>query len=791
MKRTNENDNSKAAIRNILLKVYGLKYFYIICVALALISGHLYNKYTNKTFEVTASIAPVKDNKSTLLRANDLFGGLGVYPQKKSDVEDDINSLSSYSLVAETVNSLNLEVGYFMKNEGFFDQTTETYIYSPFIITIDKSHNQPLYSDFHVTLLNDSIFKLTLYEKEATIYNYIDNAIISEDAILKFDSICKFNRTISNKYFKFSISRNNDFFPDKISPKETYYFTLYHPDMLSREYLSKIKVQPLSYSGSLIKINFRGENISKAINFLNKYIDNYLENNLEKKNKQSVSTINFIDSQISEISDSLVISESRLKNFRSANQVMDLSFQGQRSYEQLAQIEADRNNLEQQSRYYNYVINYFKTKQDMSGMVPPISANISDPIMNQLVSDLIILNDKRSGLSNQSEKNLFLGQIENQIEMKKRTILENVTSNLSTLNITRNELDYRYDKLSREISNLPKTELNMVNIQRKFNLNETIYTYLLQKRSEAAITLASNYPDFEILEPARTITSKIVKPNSMKTYLLLLFIGFLIPTALLFTRELFNNNISSVYDVERMIDHSVLGVIYSNKYKYESVVMKSPSSVIAESFRNLRSNVFTKLKSKKPKIILTTSSQPQDGKSFVTFNLAASIASVGYKTVIIDCDLRRPTLHLKFGTDNRKGVSTFITNSTSLKDVINKTDIENLHFISAGPLLPNPSELIDAGALDELINIVSSEYDYVIIDTSPIGLVADSLQLVKYATYILVVTRNNYTRKDVFASALDILESNNIADYDVIINDINLKRSPYSSYTDYYIKEKH
>jgi len=500
----------------------------------------------------------------------------------------------------------------------------------------------------------------------------------------------------------------------------------------------------------------------------------------------AINTISFIDNQISEVSDSLGKSESKLRNFRSTNQVTDLSFQGQRLYGQLEQIETERANLEIQSRNYNYIINYFRTNQNMSGA--PVSANITDPIMNQLIKDFIASIAERSTIvsNNNNEKNLFLGQIDNKIKMQKQTIIENATNNLNTINISLSELNYRKNKLSNEISNLPRTEMNLVNIQRKFNLNDAIFTFLLQKRSEAAIALASNFPDYEVLEPAREITSRIIKPKVMINYLFSLFLGVLFPTIFLILREFLNDKVSSVHDVEHLLDRSVFGIIYKNPKKYEAVVIESPRSAIAESFRNLRSSLFLKLKPESSKIILITSSQPQDGKSFISFNLAASIASVGIKTVIVDCDLRRPVLHHKFKVENTSGVSEFMVKKNSIAEILHETAVKNLSFIPAGPVLPNSSELIDTGVLDELIKYLKTNFEYVIIDTAPIGIVADTMTLMKYASQILIVTRNNATQKDILESALNSLASSKIDNYEIVLNGMNLKDSHYSKYLNYY-----
>jgi capsular exopolysaccharide synthesis family protein len=552
-----------------------------------------------------------------------------------------------------------------------------------------------------------------------------------------------------------------------------------------------MKVEKVSPLASIIKIQLRGQNLGKTISFLNRYISTFLEDNLAKKNKIALSTVNFIDSQISTISDSLVKSESKLKNYRSANQVMDLSFQGQRVIEQRTQIETERTNLQAQERYFTYVINLFKASKDLSGVVPPSAMNVADPTTNQLISELLNLYSQRSNVTsgNSNEKNIFLGQIDNKIATQRKAIIENFTNNLNTLTLSLNELNYREDKLSKDISALPRTEMNMVGMQRKFNLNDNIYTYLLQKRSEAAISLASNYPDFEIIESARDITSRITSPKRMINYILALFLGLIIPSSYLLIKEIFDDKIRSTNDLEYMLQRTILSTIYSNKNKSDMVVAEFPKSAISESFRNLRSSLFLKCASVKSKVILITSSQPSDGKSFVSRNLASSIASVGYKTIIIDADMRRPNQHVKMKTENTVGLSNYMTKNAKIVDIIQKTSIENLSFISAGPIIPNPSELLESGGIDELINYLKTIYEYIIIDSTPLGIVADATLVMKYATSILLVIRHNYTGKEILKSVISILKNNKVNNYEIVYNDLNLQKSSYKHYSNYYIEK--
>jgi capsular exopolysaccharide synthesis family protein len=785
---TNNNDSQSEAfnIKEFLAEALSYKYFYIASFFICLLIAFLVNRFSPTVYEVNSVIGPVEDRRSSMLGSNDLFSGLGALAESRN-LENDINSLNSFSLVATTIRSMNLEVGYFAGKNTIFQKPTQVYLGNPFSVIIDKSHIQPINTRFRVDILDDQSYRLTASEDEASYYNYIDNVVVSTENRVRIDTICRFNETVTSYNYKFSIGFNKEYYNPKLSGETDYYFEFYHLDQLTRTYLRRLKVEPVSIRSSLINVLFHGENRRLTIDFLNKFIQSYLDENLAKKNKIAINTIDFIDSQISEISDSLTQSESKLRDYRSANQVTDLSYQGQQALEQMRQIENERSMLQVQERYYNYILDYFDKNQDMTSLAPPSSSNVVDPILSSMIMELQQSSAERANiLSNNAEKNLFLGQIENKIRLLKQAIIENVKNNLNTLNLTQHELDYRESKLSGEISRLPRTELNMVSMQRQFNLTDQIYTFLLEKKAEAAIAMASNYPDYEILEPARDVTASIIAPRTNLNLLIALFMAFMVPTIYIILKNFFNEKISSVRDVEHMIGQPVMNLIYTNFYKTESVVKDYPGSSIAESFRNLRSSLFLKFRSEPQKVIMITSAQPQDGKSFVSSNLAASIASVGHKTVLLDCDLRRPTLHEKLKIVNSVGLSNYMVNNASTKEIIKKTDVDNLWFIPAGPILPNSSELIEAGVLDSLIEELKQQFDYVIIDSTPAGLVADATLMIKYASYILLVCRNDYTRKDVFTDVLNLFRTNNITDYDIVFNDLNLKKSRYGRYDNYY-----
>jgi len=455
MLKTIEPDSSIAPLKYFLLKVASLKYLYIALIIICLTIALLYNQLASKAYEATASLSPVENKTSSMLSSNQLFSSLQSL-ESLNNIENDITNLGSYELVYSTVHSMNLETSYHREYRKIFKLTEELFGTSPFTVSIDKSHIQPLGAKIYVVILNESSFRLTVSQKKVSFYNFVDNQIISADNVVEIDTICKFNETITNGVFKFSVSLNkenlNKKTPNKKPPKkEQFYFKLNHLDFLAKTYLKNLKVEKASPLASIINIKFSESNLDKTITFINRYLNTFLEENLAKKNNAARNTVNFIDNQISDISDSLVRSESTLRNYRSANQVMDLSFQGQRIYEQMTAIEAERANLQVQERYYIYVINYFKAARDVAGLTPPSAMNVDDPIINQLITNLNDLTAQRSAQVEGSnpEKNIFIRQVDSKINMQKQIILENFTNNLNTLTLSLNELDYRQDKLSR------------------------------------------------------------------------------------------------------------------------------------------------------------------------------------------------------------------------------------------------------------------------------------------------------------------------------------------------------
>ncbi|MBK8805436.1 MAG: polysaccharide biosynthesis tyrosine autokinase [Bacteroidales bacterium] len=788
------NDNLKIETTNTLLKDFvkkalAIKHIYIATVLTFMVVAFFINKYSHTIYQVQAKL---------LIRKNESNGDLekifrsSASLMKPNNIENEVNLLKSYSLVGSTIKSLNLEIGYFSEKKALLDNTPfenlfkstdiELYTDFPFTMVFDKSHYQPTDLKLYIEILTDSTYKLTGEKEKVFLINYLDEKY-SEDAInLKINKVYKFNETVETEHYKFTVSvkdkKNVKFLKDN---RDKYYFKFYYSDYLTMNYLNSIQVQPLSDLASIIFVSIEGVNKKRINNFMNKYLELYMENSLERRNMIAQSTIDFIDNQISDITDSLKLTENKLLNHRSSNQVVDMSFQGQRIFDQMGQIESQKQNMLAQKRYYTYILDYLKSNDTNTDPVLPSSSNVVDPILNQLIMELTDLNGQKNEILNGTKKNLFINQIENKIDKQKEIIYENVSNNLNTLNISINEIDYRHNKMSREISQLPKTELKLVGINREYKLNDAIYTFLLQRRAEAQISKASNLPESEIVEPAREIATYITYPNKNINYIISIFIALMLPTIFILLKDFFNDRVNSSLLLSRIVEQPVLSTIYRNKYKVDNIVLEQSKSYVAESFRTLRTLIFAKMKGVDNKTILVTSSIPAEGKSFVAINLASSLSVLGNKTIIIDCDLRKPTLHNKLKVANERGLTNYFAGESKIEDIIIKI-ADNLFFIPAYPVLPNPSELLDSQLADEVFEYLKLNFKYIVIDTPPVGAISDSLLLTKHSGLVLFVSRCNYTKKDVIYYAKNKLIENDVKNLQVILNDVDFSKNEYGAY---------
>jgi len=327
---------------------------------------------------------------------------------------------------------------------------------------------------------------------------------------------------------------------------------------------------------------------------------------------------------------------------------------------------------------------------------------------------------------------------------------------------------------------MPRTQRELLGIERKFKLNDAIYTFLLQKKAEAQIARASNTPDSEIVDKALIYNVSLIAPHRKVNYILSIIIGLVLPFLIIIVADFLNTKINEVKLVEDITGLPVLGHIHHNKTKSNAIIVDFPKSPIADSFRLVRTNLNFFAKGKKKLVLLITSSISGEGKSFSAINIASVYALFGKKTCLLGFDLRRPGLYKDFGLKNDKGITSYLINDAKIENIIQKTSIENLDLISSGPIPPNPVELIASDKTNELFEELKELYDYIIIDTAPLGVVTDSLLLFQYADVNIFTMRLRFTKKDIFITNLKSLESKEFSNVALLINDVKASDGAYA-----------
>lgn len=722
-----------------------------------------------------------------MIQSDEFFQGLNMF-QGKNQIESELGILKSYSLVEKTIKQMSFEVTYSSEKtiipNPFADNDIlkikkEIYPNRPFEIILDVNHIQPAFLDINIKINNDTTFHVIASDTRIPAYSYVDEAYpMMIDSITINQKVAN-NGWVSGPNYKFQI-RYTQGFPMRLAAGRTICCNFYSYDHLTNVHLGNLSVNTITKTSSVVRITLKGENKKKITNFLNQYTQVYLNQNLERKNRISVNTVKFIDSQIAEISDSLVLTENKLQKFRSSNQVMDLSFQGQKIYEQMNQLENDRAMILVQMKYSDYISEYFRTNDDVSDLLAPSAMDVNDPLLNKLINELIDLNTERLALlnNNTNPKNLFLNSLENQIQNKKQTIQENIKYSTQRSKITLNDINDRMSQLSSQISRLPKTEKELFGIERKFKLNDAIYTFLLQKRSESQIAKASNAPDYEIIDKALEVSSSKLSPKYKLTYIISLLLGLLIPILIILTKDLLNNKIQNYKDLKNHSKLPILGQVTHHSGKVEFVNTDN-SWIITESLRTLRTNLKFVLKGKSNSVLLFTSSVSGEGKSFVALNTAMIYSQSGKKCLLMNFDLRKPNSYKTKGINTNIGISSYLIQDKSLDEIIQKTSQPNLDIVLAGPIPPNPIELIDSQNTIDLIEKLKKKYSYVIIDTPPVNLVADAMILMELTDVNLYVVRENYTTKEMLNYGLTSLVEKKFNHLGLILNDVRPKSNSY------------
>jgi tyrosine-protein kinase Etk/Wzc len=732
------------------------KYFFIVTLLAGMIIAFLYNTYTMPVFRVSAKLL-IEDDKEANSSGNDqLLEGFGLMPGMKN-LDNQITVLTSRSLLLTTLDELMFNTEYYVR--GLIKKRS-LYPLQPIKIIPVSGSQLPEDVEFTFKYLGDNMFFIS---------GKSDNSF-------EIQTTASFGENIDFNDGTFRIERNEIGWPSKDEERKIC-FIFHSRRELVESYIKRLKIDPVTKKGTIVKISLEGTNKLQDLTFLDKLTKEFVNISLDKKNSEAIRTIQFIDSQLSGLSDSLLITESRLQQFRTRNMVMNLSSQGQAIIDQAMKLENEKSSLTMEANYYDYLAEYLD--KDIVGEVPiaPATMGIVDPGLARLVTELA---DQQGQLYSKGmgAKNPMQNQLAQRVQSIKEALKETLKGMKGANELALKENEAQINAVNSKASALPRTERELLGIERKYKLNDELYTFLLEKRAIAQMQKASNTADNEIIDYPE-YENEPVRPNKAIIYLFAFFTGIGFPFLWIFFADIFNIRIRKLEEVTQLSDLPITGYIPRSPMKKNTMVLDEPDSPVAEAFRLLRSRMTFFTKDTVSPVILITSSIPAEGKTYIAVNLASAYSLMGKKTILIGFDLRQPGIYSDFNLDNERGLSTWLIGKHKLQDIIKMTNYNNLHIISSGPVPPNPAELTLLEKTDELFRILKQRYDCIIVDSSPAGIVSDTYHLVSLADTCILIVKQNYTIKEIFINTLSNLKTSNIKSLSLLINGVFSNNSRY------------
>jgi len=729
-------------------------YLFVIGVILSLGLAYLENRSWLPTFQ-TAGTVMIDESKTVPTGSQALMQGFGIQSGYRNTTNQVI-MLGSYDLVCKVVDSIPfLKVDYISK--GSF-KTRNLYKSSPIIIK----------SDYVAPEAYDVLFKIILKSNGSYTISVEDNKLYNN---LKITG--RYGQPVQHNLFFITIDNVN-----KNWGNTELYFKFRTRESLISDFSSRLGFGFVQEGSSVLQISMVSETPDRDIDFINKLCELFLADNLDRKNDAANKTINFIDYQLGLVAQSLTVSENEMTNFRQTNKIVDVTSLTSNLLGKSSKFDNDQAALKLRETYLDYLTKYLKTNLADGTVIAPASLGLTDPMLMALVQQI---NDLYTLRSNVTEKNLYYAKYTKEIQSVTVTINEVVKNMRVALEIEKNDFYKRMATVNKDIEDLPNKELEMNSIDRKYKMNDNYYTFFLQKKAESQILKASNTPDNNILDKARVLSVTNSGKKSKTTLMFLLF-GILIPTIFVILIELLNNTVRSTKDIEKNSPFPLIGAIRHTKSTDPLLVAKNPRSAFTEMFRVIRTRIEFIVQRKTNIVMMITSTESGDGKTYFAVNLAAIYSMASKKTILVDMDIRKPSVNQRFNIVQPNGVTNYLINQCTLDEVILHLPKVDFDILPAGSIPPNPGELIRSDKLLELFTELRKRYDFIIIDSSPIGMVTDAYALAAISDVNLFVVRNNKTNKSFFKKLSAQLKLDNLQNIYTIINDVVDDGSKYSKY---------
>jgi capsular exopolysaccharide synthesis family protein len=725
-----------------LVKILHYWYLFVISIGICLGLAYLKNKSWKPIYKTSARIILGENETGISSPDYNFMQGFGGNNMRNMNMNNQLILFSSRDIISRTISQLDFTVDYYTK--GRF-KTNYLYKISPVEIVNYEVFSVGYGLEFVIIPQNENVFQL----------KYEDNSGASSFTLQGLYGI-----PLETSFFKLTVQKNSDY-------SQPIYFKFRNPLNLENDFSGRLALDFYKERSTVLEISLVGENPGRDEDFINELCLQYQAFSLERKNDAAIKTIDFIDNQLAALSDSLMNTEEKMRAFRAESGIIDLSAYAGQLIGKGSEIESALTALKLKEDYLNYLTDYLESNIQDNTIMTPSGFGINDPVLITLVNELMKIDEKMAQIG---EKNPYYNIYNQQRKEIKVRMSEVLTNMRATLNIEKRALLDRQKEVGTGIVTLTDKERIIQNIQRHYQINENYYNFLLQKRADAQIKKASNSPDNIILDKASVngIINVGTKGNVYYSYLL---IGLIIPFIFVILRTLLDNTIKTKRDIEKITPYPIIGTSTKTLNKENLPVLNYPQSLFTERFREIRTRIEFVAKKGKGISILVTSTEPGDGKTFVSANLAAIYGYTTGRTLLIDMDFRRPSVCRLLDIHADKGISNYLIGQVSLDDIIVSSSVYNFDVLPSGTIPPNPGELIKMEKLHQMIEYLKQQYDYIIIDTSPIGLVSDAYTINGMVDLMMFIVRYSKTSKKFFKNTITQIRKDGLNSVNIIFND--------------------
>lgn len=759
-------NHSSFDFKGFLLRIASYWKWFLISLIIAFTIAYQVNIRKEKIYGMQTMISIKEQSNPFFTSTTSLVFNWGGVSDQVNGVSTILKSRSHNELV---VDKLQFYIDYLEQGEY---NLVDSYGAVPFYVDIDKTKGQLANTLIKIKFLSENLYQIEIpFESNSvSLITYSTNAYSSTSVKTGiFAKEYKVGELVSLPFLNWKLQINDN--PGFYKGKE--YFVKFNDFDGTVSRYRGIGVESDRGSASILNLSMQGTNKARMVDYLNSTVKMLIKIQLDGKNQFATNTIAFIDSTLVAMESQLKQTGNELKTFQKDKNIFQIEDGGSMVSNRIMDFDVQKDQLTRKIAYYNSLKSYLNNSGDYSRLPAPSVAGIEDPNIVANVSKLIALSTQRSEMAYAVKSEKIFKDFDNQMEAIKNVLQENIATAKSSLLYDMSLINAKIGQAESTVRKLPVEQQELLKIKRKYDLNDNIYTAFLQKRNEAEIVKASNLSDIHFIDSAKDIGEGLIGPKTSVNYILALFLGTLIPLIFVLAIFFINNSVQNADDISKLTQIPLLGVIGVNKDSLNLAVFDKPKSALSEAFRGVRSSLqflYKKQQVSGSKTLMITSSISGEGKTFCSINIATVFALSEKKTVIVGLDLRKPRLADEFQLNTQLGVVNYLIKQNSLEEITNSTPVPNLDVILSGPIPPNPSELILNDAMKELIGELKQKYDYIILDTPPVGLVSDSLELVQFSDVILYIVRQNYTKKDMITLLNNRVKRGELNNVSIVLN---------------------